>query len=120
MSIFENERTIITKDDLQKSIEFEYRNKKIQIIKFNLTNGGFSFRKDTEDFLLDEFTYEFEILCDGISYNVYDLEFSNRNGMPNLELNDVIQMITEEMENADDLFVFNEEEKNINEVKENV
>ena len=40
--------------------------------------------------------------------------------MPNLELNDVIQMITEEMENADDLFVFNEEEKNINEVKENV
>jgi hypothetical protein len=111
--IIENEKTKIEKDFSKKYPSFMYKNKNILILKVHLSNAEFSWREDTHDYLLDQWTYDIDFLCDGVSYNIYDTQYSNRDGMPTVLDEDIGHIIIEEMENADDLFTFNNKEVSI-------
>tara|TARA_X000001388_G_scaffold465_1_gene736 strand:- start:931 stop:1272 length:342 start_codon:yes stop_codon:yes gene_type:complete len=104
--IIQNEKTKMVKNLLKNCFTFVHKNKHIQVISVNLSNAEFSWREDTLDYVLDQWTYDIEILYDGISYNIYDLTYSNRDGMPIVVDDDIKEIIIEEIKNADDLFTF--------------
>ena len=93
-----------------KYVDFEYKGVHIQVIKVNLSNAEFTWHSDRLHYILDQWTWDIDILCNGISYNIYDATYSNRDGMMLVIDEDIKEVVIEEIENADDLFTFNNKE----------
>ena len=115
--MIQNKTTKVKKDFSKEYFTFKYRNMHINVLKVNFSNAEFTYNKDTEDYLLDQWTYDIEILCNGMSFTIYDSTWSNKYGLPviwesqtGVSQDQIKEVIIEEMHNADDLFTFAKKE----------
>ena len=115
--MIQNKRTRVKKDFSKEYFTFEYRNIHINVLKVNFSNAEFTYNEISQEYILDQWTYDIEILCDGMSFSIYDSTWSNKDGLPVLwesvtgvTQDQIKEVIIEEMHNANDLFTFNDKE----------
>tara|TARA_A100001391_G_scaffold22259_1_gene12339 strand:- start:1797 stop:2135 length:339 start_codon:yes stop_codon:yes gene_type:complete len=108
--IIQNSKTKLQTIPNTKYVDFEYKGIHIEVTKVNLSNAEFSRSSIGSHYILDQWTWDINILCDGISFNIYDATYSNKDGMMVLIDEDIKDVVIEEIENADNLFTFKNKE----------
>ena len=96
MGIYIDKNTKITKEDFMQSVSFKHNDVEFKIIKYTIADGDCSFDKEKLQFVTTDLTYEFDVLCGGICYKIYDIALSNKDGMDSLDMEEAIGFIKDE------------------------